>query len=128
MCWIVELWVSCIAYCSCGANVCWVGGVSRLCVHMIVMRYMRVFGGIVAIICMSNDFWVIVFGVSDLYDLGAIKILWGFLWWPTKPNVLHVLLFDSLWFVCILHHSIVKILPCLVSRILCPFGGVRCIF
>ena len=42
--------------------------------------YMRVFGGIVAIICMSNDFWVIVFGVSDLYDLGPIKILWGFLW------------------------------------------------
>ena len=35
---IVKLWASCMACCSCGANVCWVGGVSWLCVHMIVMR------------------------------------------------------------------------------------------
>lgn len=45
---------------------------------------MRVFGGILAIVCMSSDFWVIVFRVSNLYDLGSLlRYYGGFLWWPT---------------------------------------------
>lgn len=85
---------------SCNANVCWVGawGVSVVCAHdcdegdfvlnvvsgPLWSRWVyEGLGVIVAIICMSNDFWVIVFWVSNLYDLGPLlRYYGGLFWWP----------------------------------------------